>query len=311
MRISLVLGSGSARGYAHIGVIEELEARGHTVTSIRGCSMGALVGGVYAAGGLSELKDFVCGLTKGEVARMMDVSLTDSGVIKAQKVMHKLDGIIGDLSIEDLPINYAAVASDVFNRREVWFREGRLSTAIRASIAVPGFISPVIVGDRILSDGGVLNPLPVDRSVSVDTDAIVAVSLFGKRSQIGNATPTREEVENATIMSWVNKVQESMLSNPVGRALGGLLGVDEEAVKSYRPPTPKTVPDTVSVMEMSFRALDTMQAAIEMSRTAVNPPDVLISVPTHVCTAMDFHMATDVIEIGRELAVKEFDRAGL
>ncbi|MDO5617217.1 patatin-like phospholipase family protein [Kocuria sp.] len=180
MEIALVLGSGGARGYAHIGVIDELLHRGHQIVSIAGCSMGALVGGMYAAGALEDFRAFVEPLKRSEVFRYADLSVSGPGLFKSDRLMDKLHSLIGDIRIEELPIPYTAVATDLTNRREVWFHDGPLLTAVRASIAIPTAITPVVYRGRLLADGGILNPLPVDASSHFISEATVAVSLFGR-----------------------------------------------------------------------------------------------------------------------------------
>lgn len=180
MKIALVLGSGGARGFAHIGVIEELEARGHEVISVSGTSMGALVGGLYAAGTLSDFRDWVRDLTSNDVLRMADVSMGSAGVIQGKRLTDKLHEFTGDIEIQDLPIPYMAVATDIQRRREVWFDDGPLLPAIRASISIPAFFAPVHLGGRWLVDGGLLNPLPIVPGLQIDADLTVGVSLFGR-----------------------------------------------------------------------------------------------------------------------------------
>lgn len=180
MDIALVLGSGGARGYAHIGVIDELLDRGHRIVSVAGCSMGSLIGGLYAAGALDEFRDFTLTLRRTDVFRLADITVSGPGLFKTTRLMDRLHGMIGDVRIEDLPIPYTAVATDLTNHREVWFHDGPLLTAIRASIAIPTAITPVVFRDRLLADGGILNPLPLDASSHFISDATVAVSLFGR-----------------------------------------------------------------------------------------------------------------------------------
>jgi len=145
-KVALVLGSGGARGYAHIGVIEALEARGFEIISIAGCSMGALIGGIYASGKLPEYREWVCNLDYLDVLKLVDVTWSPMGAMRANKVMSKLEELVGDRLIEDLPIPVTTVATDLVRQREVWFQNGPLLRAIRASIAVPGVITPVHIG---------------------------------------------------------------------------------------------------------------------------------------------------------------------
>lgn len=175
-RVSLVLGAGGARGYTHIGVINQLVSRGYEIVSISGSSMGALVGGLYAAGGLNAYSGWVKTLNWIDVVRLLDLHLTH-GTIRGDKVFAKLESFIGQPNIEDLAIHYTAVATDLSRQKEVWFQHGPLLDAIRASSAVPGVFSPVQRGEHFLVDGAVLNPLPMIPTVAVDADMILAVDL--------------------------------------------------------------------------------------------------------------------------------------
>ncbi|MDO5697545.1 MAG: patatin-like phospholipase family protein [Dermatophilus congolensis] len=185
MRIALVLGSGGARGYAHIGVIQVLRENGHEIVAISGSSMGAMVGGLAAAGGLDEFTDWVTGLKQRNVLLLLDPVLGGPGVIRAERALSKVSGILGGVLIEDLPIPFVAVATDLEARREVWFRRGPVDAAVRASIAIPGVITPAMLGTRTLVDGGLLNPVPVDPLLGVDADITLAVSLNGPRLGAG------------------------------------------------------------------------------------------------------------------------------
>lgn len=178
--VSLVLGAGGARGYAHIGVIEELEARGYEVVCVSGSSMGALIGGLYAAGGLHDYREWVESLHWVDVMRLLDLTFKQ-GTFRGEKVFAKLKELIGDPLIESLPISYTAVVTDLASTKEIWFQRGSLLQAMRASIAVPGVVTPVIDNGRILVDGGVLNPLPITPTVSTHADLIIAVDLNSQR----------------------------------------------------------------------------------------------------------------------------------
>jgi len=175
-RIALVLGSGGARGYAHIGVIEELERRGYDIACIAGCSMGAVVGGIYAAGKLKEYREWIESLDYLDVLRLVDVSFR-LGAIRGEKVFGQIRDIVGEINIEDLRIPYTAVATDLTNQQEIWFQEGSLHQAMRASAAIPSLFTPVMQGNRMLVDGGLLNPLPIVPVVSSHCDLIIAVNL--------------------------------------------------------------------------------------------------------------------------------------
>ncbi|MCD6212684.1 MAG: patatin-like phospholipase family protein, partial [Sulfurovum sp.] len=175
--VSLVLGSGGARGYAHIGVIEELLKHDYEIKSISGSSMGALIGALYACGKLNEYKKWTLELDIFDVASLVDFSFTGTGIIQGDKVFRVIEKMIGDVMIEDLPIPFTAVATDLIKQKEVWIQKGRLVDAIRASIAIPTVFTPKKIEERYLLDGGVLNPLPIAPTVADDTDLTIAVSL--------------------------------------------------------------------------------------------------------------------------------------
>ncbi len=177
--VALVLGSGGARGYAHIGVIEVLEEQGYEVVAISGASMGALIGGIYAAGKLQDYKDWVTRLDQFALLKLLDFSLGSPGAIKGEKVFGVVNEMLGDTHIEDLPIPYTAVATDLLAHKEVWFQEGLLREAIRASAAIPSVLTPVMMHGRVLVDGGLLNPLPIIPTVAAHADMIIAVNLSG------------------------------------------------------------------------------------------------------------------------------------
>jgi NTE family protein len=186
--VSLVLGSGGARGYAHIGVIEELIAQGFEIRSVAGASMGALVGGIYAAGKLDEYRDWARGLHKFDVLRLLDWTFR-GGLIKGDRIIARLKDLIGDARIEQLPIPYTAVAVDILAQREVWFTRGPLFDAIRASIAIPTVFRPHHYEGRTLVDGGLLNPVPITPTLRDLTDCTIAVDL--------NAAPDDADAEPA------------------------------------------------------------------------------------------------------------------
>jgi len=185
--VALVLGSGGARGYAHIGVIEVLEERGYEIVAISGCSMGALIGGRHAAGKLQEYKDWVTGLGQFDLIRLLDLSLASPGAIRGEKIFSVLHDMIGDVRIEDLPLAYTAVATDLLAHKEIWFQEGPLLQAIRASVAIPSVFTPVLFNGRVLVDGGVIDPLPIMPTVAAHADMIIAVNLAG--DQLEETTP--------------------------------------------------------------------------------------------------------------------------
>jgi len=283
-RVSLVLGSGGARGYAHIGVIEALEKRGYEIVSISGASMGALIGGLYACGKLDAYKEWVLGLDPLDVASLVDFSFDSSGLIKGDKVFDKIAEMIGEeQTFEDLPIKFTAVATDVVRKKEVWFQSGNLLQALRASIAIPTIFTPVKLNGMILTDGGTLNPLPVAPTMSDISDLTIAVNLYGD-------TP-KPEIE----ISDEEKKQTNRLSQ-----------VFLELLEKFNPPE-----EELSMFDILDKTLDTMQNGLTRYRLGGYPPDVLIEISKDVCSTYDFHKALEVIEQGRRAAEKQLDAKGL
>ncbi len=302
MRISLVLGSGGARGYAHIGAIEELLDRGHEIIAVAGSSMGALVGGAYAAGQLDALKQTALKLTRTDLWKMAQPSLNAPGLLRLDRVMKRLQRVVGDARIEELPIPYTAVATDLLAHREIWFHSGPLLTAIRASIAIPSVFPPVMLHGRLLVDGGVVNPLPMETSLRLDADLTVGVSLFG-RERGWHPGGAIEVSSDESSNNPLNRLQERLAEVlPTAHGKIGRNGATEAS---------EPLPHDLDLTTMITMTLDVMNERIQSSRVAVNPPDVHVEVPARTSTLFDFDQAERIIEIGRELAAEKFDRAGL
>lgn len=218
-RVALALGSGGARGYAHIGVIQALRERGYDIVGIAGSSMGAVVGGVHAAGRLDEFAHWAKSLTQRTILRLLDPSISAAGILRAEKILDAVRDIVGPVAIEQLPIPYTAVATDLLAGKSVWFQRGPLDAAIRASIAIPGVIAPHEVDGRLLADGGILDPLPMAPIAGVNADLTIAVSLNGSE-----AGPARDAEPNVTA-EWLNRIAalpRCLTSAPPGRCSTGL-----------------------------------------------------------------------------------------
>lgn len=314
MRVALVLGSGGARGYAHIGAIEELHERGHEIVTIAGTSAGALIGGLEAAGKLDEFSDWASDLTQRDVLRLLDPAISLPGAIKAERVVGKVSDILGGARIEDLPIPFTAVAADISNRREVWLQRGPVAAAIRASIAIPSIITPVMLNGRLLADGGLLNPVPVEPTTGVPADFTLAVSLSGK-SETSNRAPVKESAQHAGGVDWAERFRRSAADALDGNLVRALVARFVPEADGDVPPTStaspfEALPDDLRTADVIMLSLETMQGLIERFRLAVNPPDVLVTVPSRTCGTFDFHRARELIETGRRLTAVALDRAG-
>lgn len=313
-KVALALGSGGARGYAHIGAIEVLEERGIEIVGVAGSSMGALVGGLHAAGKLVDYADWARSLSQFEVLRLLDVSLTAPGVIRAEKVFAKVQELVGKQAIEDLPIPFTAVATDLLARKEVWFQRGPLDVAIRASIAIPSIITPVVLNGRLLVDGGLLDPVPMAPVSAVQADATIAISLHGEPR--GTAvSPTTESAEARPIEEWGDRFRRGaarVLDSDLVRSLTSRFGA--EALAAGEEPVLaeggfEELPAGLGRFDVMNLSIEAMQGVLARYRFAGNPPDVLVSVPKDACRSLDFHRAAEMIELGRSLTAEALGKA--
>lgn len=320
MRVALVLGSGGARGYAHLGVLNELRARGHDVVAIAGTSMGALVGGLAAAGRDEEFAAWAVSLSQRKVWQLLDPTLAAPGAIRGTKVLSTIGGMLGDTLIEDLPIPFTAIASDLTTQREVWFQRGPVTAAIRASIAIPGALTPVVMGGRVLVDGGLLNPVPVEPILAVDSDFTLAVNLTGPDAPVSAVHEEAELPEGQDAATWLTRVGVDVdrwkLSLRHSRADRGRPEPDldsdsEHAVQRAKASSPASnTAMQLSTMDVMLGSWETVQAAIARYRMATNPPDVVVTVPLRACRALDFHRAEEMMALGQRLTAKALDEAG-
>lgn len=285
--VSLVLGSGAARGNAHIGVIQAIEEQGYEIVSLSGCSIGAVIGGIYAAGKLSEYKEWSLSLDKMKVLRLLDMSFWHGAYIKGDKYFQAIKEMIGAPRIEALPIPYTAVAIELLTQKEFWFQKGSLLDAMRASSAIPSIVAPVQLGDRVYVDGGVLNPLPIIPTVSAGADYIIAVDLNGpaREAMTDVLTESREESE------WWSSVK-SLFSR--GRA--------EQEVEKQQ--FARNVPENWGRLQTMNIMIETMQESLTQYKLAGYPPDLLISIPKDLASFYEFWRAEEMIEFGYQVTIK-------
>lgn len=279
--VSLVLGSGGARGLAHIGVIHWLNDNGYEIHSISGCSIGALIGGIYASGKLPEFEDWVKAVTKIDIITLLDISWSTTGFFKGDKVINTLVDLVGNQLIEDLPVRYTAVAADLTNEKEVWITSGELFSAIRASISLPMLFTPYSYKGTNLIDGGVLNPVPIAPTFGDQTDVTIAVNLCGAPNTVsvkGNKPIAQsEDTENfhGKIVSFINNLKEKVVLRD---------GVDLDGY------------DVVN------QAFDAMQSTIARQKLATYPPDHTIELARNACGTLEFERAAEMIELGYQKA---------
>ncbi|MGG2397056.1 patatin-like phospholipase family protein [Pseudomonas sp. SH1-B] len=326
-KVALVLGSGGARGYAHIGVIEELQARGYEIGCIAGCSMGAVVGGIFAAGKLREYREWTESLDYLDVLRLLDVSFR-LGAIRGERVFGRIQEIVGEVDIENLDIPFTAVATDLTNQQEIWFQEGCLHQAMRASAAIPSLFTPVVQGKRMLVDGGLLNPLPIVPVVSSHCDLIIAVNL-NATNQVQYQLPVIERP--AALKGRIDQMMSNLGSRlPSFRRKGEddalLLAQEQQRVDDVSPAaapdrsedgaTPKSASGShvaelsgpASLLELVNQSFEVMQTSLAQYKIAGYPPDILINVPKRVCRFFEFYKAPELIMLGRQIARDTLDK---
>lgn len=288
LKIGLALGSGSARGWAHIGVIQALEEMGVKPDIVAGCSIGSLVGAAYRGGHLKTLDEWVRKLTFWDVVRLLDVRMM-GGLIEGQSLMTSFEDKLKDINIEELPEPFAAVATDLGTGREVWLQSGPLPNAVRASIALPGLFSPVHMNNRWLVDGGLTNPVPVSLCRAMGADIIIAVNLnsdiIGRhlKSQTERAKEIKGE-ERDLFNQLLAKLNSGILESKLAR-----WGKNKESGE--------TVPGLFEVMASS---INIMQDRITKSRMAGDPPDVLLSPRLGKLGLLEFDRAEEAIAEGCE-----------
>ncbi|MEM7194002.1 MAG: patatin-like phospholipase family protein [Pseudomonadota bacterium] len=278
--ISLVLGSGGARGLAHIGVVRWLEQHNFRIDAIVGCSMGACIGGIYAIGKLDEYEQWVRAVRKRDILALMDVSFGRNGLLKGDRLFNTLTDLLGDASIETLPVKFTAVATDIAREREVWITTGPVFDAIRASVSIPLLFTPVKRGKMRLIDGAVLNPIPVAPTLSDQTDITVAVNASGE---------TRKGLAKAH-----KKYRPSGGKTALQKRISGFLDTLKISNKADT--------DETTMSDVVYQSFDTMQSTLARQKLATYPPDALVDIPRNICNLMDFHRADELIDFGYEAA---------
>jgi len=273
--VSLVLGSGGARGMAHIGIIRWLEEHDYKIESISGCSMGALIGGFYATGKLDNYTAFLRELDTIGILKLLDFK-GSGGLVSGETLMKKMKELVGDPNIEELPIKFTAVASDIKEEKEIWMSRGSLLSAIRASISLPLFFTPYEYRGKMLVDGGVLNPVPIAPTFHDHTDVTIAVNLGGAVDlNLPVSKPEKREGVSAKITEYFSNI---------------------------------ALPDAISmnngIYQVADNSFDAMQGTIARMKLATYPPDVEIKIPRNLCGTLEFNRADEIITYGYELCEK-------
>lgn len=271
-KIALVLSGGGARGLAHIGAIETLESHRYEITSIAGCSMGALIGGMYAAGKLPEVKDWVLALDRRKVLSLVDFSLSLTHLVKGDRVMEALKEIVPDVNIEDLPIPYTAVATDWNSGKEVVFDHGSLYDAIRASISIPLFLNPVRREEMLLVDGGLVNSLPLNRVVRHSGDLLFGINV------------STHDYQGELLMQQF--VERKLLSKSMPAAVMNRIIKHFEGIN-------------INYVTLLMRTIAIMLEQNTRQQILISRPDLVVQVPMKRYGVFDFDKAAAILQIGK------------
>jgi len=285
-KIALVLSGGGARGLAHIGVIEELEKQGFEITSIAGTSMGALIGGVYAAGKMEEYKNWIYTLDKLDIFKLLDFTFSSNGLVKGDKILNKMKSFIPSKNIEDLNIDYTAVATDIVNEKEFIFTSGDIFEAIRASISIPTVFVPVKIGDSLLVDGGVTNNIPIKHVKRHKNDILVVVHV---NADVPVCKPVLSEKEQEIKKeNYLFKLQK--FKNQLNKIL------------------PKKSHQNLGYFNLINKSIGLMSNQLSSLILKEYNPDILINVSRKTCGLFDFYKSEELVEIGRSETIKSIQK---
>lgn len=272
--VALVLSSGGSRGLAHIGVINELVKQGFQITSISGSSIGSVIGGLYAMGKLKEYAEWVSSFNKKDILGFVDFTLTTNGLLKGERVFDKMKTFIPDMNIEDMPIPFAAVATDILHQKEVVFTKGSFYEAVRASVAIPAIFIPVKFNNTILVDGGVLNPVPIEYVHRNTDDILIVVTLYGDKT---NDFHKEEETHTRYLKGLT-------------RSFSNLISTGDKQTTGY-----------YSLLSSTTSAMIHRIAKMSIEK---HKPDMIINIPCDSANTFDFYKAKELIELGEKAAAE-------
>lgn len=309
-KVQLVLGSGGARGIAHIGVIEMLLQDGYEIVEVIGCSMGAVIGGMYCAGYLPAYKEWLLKQSKTDVYRMFDFAFSLGGLVKGERIFTVLHQLTGDLRIEELHTPFMAVSTNILTRKEVHFRSGDLYKALRASTGIPGVFTPVADGNKLYVDGGVLNPLPVDLVKRRKDAIVVAVNLNGmyETDILPKAEEKMQEVKEEIRKDEIKKeeakadMQDGPTEDDIITRLRKYFNVHAKPEKAE----PVIEVPSFSMFELFSTSIDTSIDRITEMTLKAHPVDIVVEIPRNVCSVFEFYRAEHIIQAGHKGYEKAF-----
>jgi NTE family protein len=295
--IGLALGGGAARGFAHIGIIKTLAAHGIVPNVVVGTSMGGVVGGAYAAGHLDKLEEWARSLQPRNILSYLDIRLNGSGLLSGAKLAAEIESTLGRSLIEDLPVKFATVATEVRTGHEIWLTHGRMVDAMRASYAMPGLFSPVLIGDRWLVDGALVNPVPVSAARALGAEIVIAANLSSDVFTHSTTIYSHGSSADPSV-----SVAAETAPEPPKRGLGKFFSAERTMKREFFGGDGRPGISTVMV-----DAFNIMQDRITRARLAGDPPDLLISPRVGQIGFFDFHRAGDLIAHGARAAERAID----
>ena len=290
-KIGLAIGAGSARGWAHIGILRELEHAGIKPDVIAGTSIGAIVGGCHAAGKLDEIEEFALGMTKRRLFSLLDFSFSGSGLISGARLKERLDETLGDTRIENLPLRFSAVATEMGSGHEIWLSKGRIVDAIRASYALPGIFEPLKINGRWLFDGALVNPIPVTVCRVLGAEIVIALNVNG---DMRKPAVSEESITEKALGDLTQDTSSSI----------GLLPLLKNPASLFRRQFAAGTDGAPGIATAMVDAFNITQDRIARSRLAGDPPDISIAPRMTGIGFFDFHRAPEMIAMGREATRK-------
>ncbi|CAG9297146.1 patatin-like phospholipase RssA [Celerinatantimonas diazotrophica] len=300
-RLGIALGSGAAKGWAHIGVLDELVKLGIQPHYIAGCSIGAYVGAAFANDRLDELGQWVQTLTNWQVVKLLDLGIHHGGLLLGKKVFAVTEALLGSRRIESSRLPFAAVATELYTGKEVWLKRGNMRRAVRASCAMPGLFSPIRWHGRWLIDGAISNPVPVSLCRAMGASHVIAVDLQANRISQNAMANTPILLEDRRVPTEELARQESLFARAMGVGQGYFHSVVDR-IGRHKKPKDLTKPNMMAVMS---GALDILEDKLKRSRMAGDPPEVLITPKVADIGLMEFFRAQEAIEAGRQAVRKQ------
>ncbi|MFV0280139.1 MAG: patatin-like phospholipase family protein [Rhodoblastus sp.] len=298
-RIALALGSGAARGWCHIGILREFQAAGLKPDIIAGTSIGALVGGCYAAGQLDAIEQFSRSLSRRRVLSLLDLSFSGGGLFSGARLRAKLEAALVGKTVEGLPIPFAAVATEISTGNEIWLRSGPLARALNASYALPGLLEPVNVDGRWLFDGALVNPIPVSVCRALGADFVIAINVVSDSMFRGAVIGDRTLSDDSRIADDAAAILARKAEHAPSRSW---LGAVASPISLFRRRQNRSAHHGPGLASIMLDAFSITQDRIARSRLAGDPPDLLINARLDNFGLFDFHRAAEMIEVGRETA---------